>query len=75
LQELKKFFEVNNFNIGMIYENQIFVGHFVGDFRIERDVNTPNIKKASFTFVVDKVPRVTLPGVGSFTLNQIPFSV
>jgi len=75
LQQLKKFFEVNLFNTGMVYENKIYVGHFMGDFRIERSIDMPNIKKASFTFVVDKIPRITLPGIGSFDLNQIPVSV
>jgi len=75
LEQLEKFFQVNNFNIGLIYQSKIYIGHFEGTFTKTRDVNNPNIISASFTFVIDKIPSVMLPGLGSFNLNTIPFNV
>ena len=75
LDQLERFWEVNNFNIGLIYRNKIFVGHFEGEFNRRRDVNTPNVERVSVTFVVDKKPSISLPGLGVFNVNQIPFSV
>lgn len=73
--QLEKFFQVNNFNIGLIYQSKIYIGHFEGGFIKTRDVNNPNIMNANFTFVVDKIPSVMIPGLGSFNLNTIPFNV
>jgi len=75
LDQMEKFFQVNNFNVGLIYQNKIYVGHFEGVFMKTRDVNNPNITSASFTFIVDKIPSVMVPGFGSFNINTIPFNV
>lgn len=75
LDQLERFFEVNNFNIGLIYQNKIYVGHFEGKFKKTRDVANPNIITVSFTFVIDKLPQIVLPGVGVFNINTIPFSI
>ena len=75
IDQLERFWEVNNFNIGLIYRNKIFVGHFEGEFDRQRDKENPNIERVNVTFVVDKKPSVSLPGIGVFNVNQIPFSV
>ena len=75
LDQMRKFFEVNNFNIGLIYQNKVYIGHFEGSFQEIRDANNPNVIMYNFLFIVDKIPQVVLPGLGSFNVNTIPFQL
>jgi len=75
MDQLERFFEVNNFNTGLIYRNKIYVGHFEGEFGRSRDISMPGIEKVDLMFVVDKKPSVSLPGLGVFNINQVPFSI
>lgn len=75
LEQLERFWEVNNFNIGLVYQNKIYIGSFEGKFKKTRDVTNPNIITSSFTFVVDKQPQIVVPGIGIFNINSLPFNV
>lgn len=75
IDQLEKFYQVNNFNTGLIYKNKIYIGHFEGPFSKVRDVNNPNIMSVSFTFIIDKYPQVILPGLGAFDVNTIPVNI
>lgn len=75
LDQLERFWEVNNFNIGLLYQSKIYVGSFEGKFKKTRDVSNPNVISTSFTFVVDKQPQIVIPGIGIFTTNTLPFNL
>ena len=75
LDQFKKFYQTNNFNIGLIYQSQIFIGKFEGPLTSDRDKDNPNIITWSFTFKIDKLPQVSLPGFGVFDVNKLPFTL